>query len=219
MAYLKRIVLIIFLTQGSVVFGAEDKICAAWFKSLNIVVSSGCESYCSIAKTDLRTFVCKSKCNSLCNEFVPSNLSLSVLNPVLNISEQALAKKFPIDSLTAYKLSFNAESLCGEIFYQSLSDDESDACRHYMWTYLMAQKINSSFAKRVLSAHENEPLQLKSSKEMDEFNNLKAINFFKTSPKLDELSLKKQFLMDLNSGSLRINKPNPKNWRKLNDFV
>ncbi len=140
---MKLTALFILLIQGPIVFGVEDKICIAWFKSLNIVVPSGCESYCSIATTDLRTFVCKSKCSSLCSEFVPSNLSLAVLNPVLNKSEQALAKKFPLDSLMAYKLSFSAESLCGEIFHKSLSDDESDG----------------------------------------------------------------------------VNKPNPKNWRKLNDFV
>lgn len=144
---------------------------------------------------------------------------MAILNPVLNEFEQDLAKKFPIDSLTAYKLSFSAEAMCGKIFYNSLNDDESDACRHFMWAYLMAQNINSAFSKKILAAHEKEPNQPKTSKEMDEHNNSLAIKFFKTSPNLDEASLRKHFLNEINSGLLRVNKPNPKNRKKLNDFV
>lgn len=204
-----------FLTfQTIIVFGAEDKICTVWFNSLKIVTQSGCESYCSIAMTDLSTFVCKSKCDKLCSDLIPSNQSLTILNPVLNKSEQDLAKKFPIDSLAAYRLSFKAESLCAEIFLKSLNDDESDACRHFMWTYLMSQQINSGFAKKVLAAHENEPDQPKTSREMDEHNNNLALRFFKTTPKLDENFLKERFLSQLSTGRIRVIRPNPKNWRK-----
>ena len=214
-----RLKLIIFLTfYMTLAFGAKDKVCEEWFKSLKIVTQSGCESYCSIAKTDLRTFVCKSKCDKLCSELIPINQSLSILNPVLNKSEQDLAKKFPINCLMAYKLSFDGESLCSEIFLKSLNDDESDACRHFIWTYLMAQRINSGFAKKVLTAHENEPYQPKISKEMDELNNDLALKYFKKMPKLDEVNLKKLFLNELNAGKLKINNPNPKNWRKSNEI-
>lgn len=197
--------------------GTADDICNNWFKSLNIVLASNCESNCSTAMTDLGTFVCKSKCDKLCAKFIPRNQSLTILNPVLNKSEQSLAQKFPLNSLDAYRLSFNAESICSELFLKSLNDDESDACRHFMWSYLMAQKINISFAKKVLAAHENEPLQTKISKEMDELNNSHALNIFQNSPKLNEIDLKNFFLRELNSGNLKVNMPNAKNWRKQNE--
>jgi hypothetical protein len=91
------------------------------------VTPSGCESYCSISKTDLQTFVCKSKCSELCKKFTPPNPSLNILNPVLNKDEQTLSKKNPAKAVQANLLSYKAEEICSGLFLSSLTDDESDA--------------------------------------------------------------------------------------------
>lgn len=212
---MKLFLLTFFL--GSRLFAGE--ICADWFKSLFIVTPSGCETYCALSKTDMSTFVCKSQCAELCKKFVPPNTSLSILDPVINSSEQALSKKNPKKAIQAYVLSYKAESICSEFFTDSLSDDESDACRHFFWSYLMAQKIDSLFAQDVLKAHENDPFQSDESKKMDEANNAVALNAFKEHPSLDEADLKKLFIKNLKDKKFLVIQPNPKNWKGSHEMV
>lgn len=200
-------------------FALADELCEKWFRSLNIVTPSGCESYCSVAKTDLSTFVCKSKCDELCKKLAPPSPSLSTLNPVMNKDEQNLSKKSPAKALQAYLLSYRAEEICSEFFLSSLTDDESDACRHLFWAYLMAQKIDLAFAKDVLNAHESDEFQFPESRTMDLKNNEFALDLFKKSPNLNESDLKTKFLQGIKNKKVFIIKPNQKNWKKQNEVV
>ena len=73
--------------------------------------------------------------------------------------------------LKAYKLSHDAESACSELYPSSQTNDESDACRHFVWAALLQNELGTEFASEVLVAHELNPKQPQNQLEMDMHNN------------------------------------------------
>lgn len=190
-----------------------SSVCLDWFSKLEIVSSSGCESYCSIAATDMSTFTCHSSCADLCKKNFKKNTS-SVLHPILNNQEVALSKKNPFKSIKAYRLSHQAEEDCSALFYKSKTNDASDACRHFFWAYLLASQIDLDFAKKTLDAHESEPLQPSNEKAMDEKNNSLAFDYFKEKKDASAVELQNKFIDLIKNKSLKIINPDNSNWRK-----
>ena len=81
----------------------------------------------------------------------------------------------PFNSLRAYGLSWTAISLCNQVYGYSDHNDESDACRHFVWAALLVNSLGKDFANRILNAHEDEPEQPESERRMDLANNLKGL--------------------------------------------
>ena len=69
--------------------------------------------------------------------------------------------------LRAYRQSWKAEKLCLTLYRRSETNDESDACRHFVWSILLQQELGSDFASQVLNAHEKSPGQPETEKAMD----------------------------------------------------
>jgi hypothetical protein len=86
-----------------------------------------------------------------------------------------LAALDPIKTLKAYQLSWKAEAQCNEIYSQSRHNDESDACRHFVWAATMSKELGKDFASKVLAAHEAEPDQPVDEKNMDDANNARGL--------------------------------------------
>jgi hypothetical protein len=89
----------------------------------------------------------------------------------LNQTERDLASKYPRQAVSAYLLSWEAESACKVLYKTSDTNDESDACRHYMWAGMLVHKIGSDLAEKFLDAHEQDFDRPKKEKTMDITNN------------------------------------------------
>ena len=105
--------------------------------------------------------------------------------------------------LKAYKLTWTAESLCKEIYSFSDLNDETDACRHYIWAFLLSKEVNIKNAEAILSAHENNQLEPKDERSMDLANNrLGQIDYEKNKDK----DLNNKFITELFKENLKNNK-------------
>ncbi|MFN8791851.1 MAG: DUF6973 domain-containing protein [Bdellovibrionales bacterium] len=197
-----------FLTLSISVLNAADphEVCLDWFLKSKLKKDRNCVLNCSILDTDMSTYMCPNQCEGLCKidiekSEVPTNLY------GLTEDEVKICKEDPVLCVKTYKQSFEAENLCLEIYAKSETNDESDACRHFMWAAIMTRSQGSEKAKRVLDAHENNPKEPLDQKSMDLANNRAGIF---TSEKLikDErygsTELKNEFLKQLRSGSLII---------------
>jgi hypothetical protein len=112
-----------------------------------------------------------------------SFFKISDLYPGLTPAEKALAAEKPIDSLKAYRLSWKAEEICLKEFPRSASNDESDACRHFVWATLLSRVLGAEAAQSILDAHEQEPTQPPEEKAMDLANNQRGVTFATTEAK------------------------------------
>ncbi len=87
--------------------------------------------------TDMSTFDCPRFCDKFCEslkeeEKSDSGLKISALYPGLTEDEKRIVDKNPKKALEAYLLSWRAESICKTIYLVSDTNDESDACRHFV---------------------------------------------------------------------------------------
>lgn len=89
----------------------------------------------------------------------------------MTATERALAAKEPIKTLRAYKDSWKAETLCLQIYNQAERNDESDACRHFVWAWIMTKEFGIDFANQVLNAHEDDDKEPQNERAMDLANN------------------------------------------------
>ena len=64
-------------------------------------------------------------------------LTLSGVYPTLTQAERDLVAKHPKEMLWAYKINWEAETLCLTLFEASLTNDASDACRHFVGAALL----------------------------------------------------------------------------------
>lgn len=71
----------------------------------------------------------------------------------------------------SYKLGWTAEKLCSQLFKESSTNDESDACRHFIWSALLYKEYGLDFSTTVLNAHEQDLRQPTQEKAMDLANN------------------------------------------------
>ncbi len=95
--------------------------------------------------------------------------------PTLTEEEKKLVKQKPIQAAIAYYYSIVAENKSESIFPGTSLNGEADAFRHYVWSGMLVRELGESEARKFLMAHEANPLQPFSEKEMDIFNNEKGI--------------------------------------------
>ena len=147
--------------------------CEDWFKKLKIARGKDCLLSCTSSVTDFRSLGCEEECTRLCNSSVTAEFlfNLSDLYPGLTKEERALAASEPKKTLRAYQLSWEAEGLCQKVYRDSRTNDESDACRHFVWAILLQKEFGLEFGSRVLNAHEEDPKQPIQEKSMDLANN------------------------------------------------
>jgi hypothetical protein len=165
-----RIFFSVLFLFGNAVFASNN--CENWFKKSSIAKGADCLLNCSAFEVDMGTFECHEECPTLCKEKSSTEaiFSLSGLYG-LTPSERALAAKEPVKTLKAYKLSWEAESICRQLYFESRTNDESDACRHFVWAWILTRDLGSDFANQVLNAHEDDPRQPQIEKAMDLSNN------------------------------------------------
>ena len=165
--------LVFILTLSSI----STLACDDWFKNLKINSPETCESQCRTSPTDMSSYMCPQECDQLCKNLVSREEETNFYG--LTDDEVAFCKKNKTDCLKAYRLSLQAEDSCLSIYKKSDTNDESDACRHYLWAFLMAKEIGVNNAKLVLDGHENNPKINIKEKEMDLINNKIALEDFK----------------------------------------
>ena len=151
---------------------SKDK-CKEWFQNSGVKKGENCLLDCATIMVDMSTFHCPNMCDKICSSPTKESFvfQLSNIYPGLTAEERALSAKHPLKMLTAYKLSWKAESLCSSLFTVSRTNDASDACRHFIWAALLYKKYGVDFSTKVLDAHEQEPKQSKSERAMDIANN------------------------------------------------
>lgn len=200
---MKYLITLFFLIQSSSVFAS----CEDWISNLNIKKSKNCEEKCRVAPTDMSSYMCPRTCKELCSQNDPE--------PQLNIygltdDELSFCKKNIKTCLKAYKLTWDAENLCRSMYDgRSETNDETDACRHYVWATMLARDIGVEDAETILNAHENNPFEPEDEKAMDLANNrLALVDFLKNkSKKYDDKSILDSFLSNLKKKKIIVISP------------
>lgn len=124
------LILVLLMTEGSL--GASSE-CMKWFMNSKIQAGPKCLMSCVTAKISMGSFTCRDQCAELCPE--PS-------------STESL--------FSLGQLSWRAEKVCSQLFRASRTNDESDACRHFVWASLLTREFGIEFANQVLNAHEQD---------------------------------------------------------------
>jgi hypothetical protein len=181
--------------------------CQDWFQKTKIQPGENCLMKCSAAPVGMGTFYCNGRCEEFCKIPIKEKLlfKLSELYPGLTADERKLASKDPIRTLKAYQLSWAAEQLCAMEYFSSRTNDESDACRHFVWAAFLSNSVGTEFAEQVLNAHEQDPKQPEAEKAMDLANNrlgLLAAERLKRDNLLNDDSILSSFKEHLKKGDL-----------------
>lgn len=190
---------------------AEDA-CSRWFSTALISVDSQCELKCLSLKTDFSTVLCKDKCESFCKPVKSDDLLSKYYG--LTADETNLVKNKPYIMSQAYLKSWDAESLCGRLYKYSDTNDESDACRHFVWAALLTESFGREAAEDILNAHENNPAQPEAEKSMDLANNRRGVSVAEKiikDHKFDKDKIIENFKSELKSGNLIVLKKNKEN--------
>ena len=189
---------------------ADD--CQIWFDQQGLNKGKDCLIECSIAETDMGTFHCSERCIELCREKIKEELylTLSKVYPTLTEAERDLIAKYPKKMLLSYKISWESENLCLTLYERSKTNDESDACRHFVWAILLYKNLDFNLSQKILDAHEQNQEQPVEQKSMDLANNrlglTKAI-YLKRNNKLNKKEILKSFQKNLKDGNLVVLKP------------
>jgi len=180
--------------------------CEKWFKALNIEKKKDCESICRTSQVDMSSYMCTNQCDILCK----GSLKNEAKNYYgLTDDEIKFCKENTIKCALAYKQSWIAEKTCLEIYPYSATNDESDACRHYVWAILLCRELNLNDAEIVLNAHENNEIEPKNQKAMDLANNrLALINYQKNSKTFQDFEgIKKSFIQEMKNNKFIVIEP------------
>jgi hypothetical protein len=198
-------------------FAAEPhEICQKWFFSSGIKQNKECESNCTINKVDMATYMCPNQCEKLCKIKAKKEPEISTNFYGLTNDEIKLCQENPIICAAAYQSTWEADKSCLKIFPNSKTNDESDACRHFIWAGLLTKEHGSEMAKKILDAHENNPKEPLEEKAMDLANNRAGIFASEAlikDNKFDDNALLNEFKRQLKNNSLIVIKPRSK---KLN---
>jgi len=187
--------------------------CEEWFKKSKIKPGPVCMSECVVIPTKMATFSCALDCKKFCSErSIGEQLifNLTDIYPNLTTAERELVAIEPKKSIIAYRLSHRAEHLCLTIYPSSDTNDESDACRHYVWAGLMFKELGSEFAQKVLNAHENDSKAPEIEKAMDLANNRAGIlraEQLEKNKKYSEDALIEEFIKALGEKQLIVIRP------------
>ena len=145
--------------------------CQEWFRNLKIV--ENCKVNCAIGQVGMGTYMCPNQCDRLCKniKFKKPNKQEELGFYGLTESEIKFCNENKLVCVKAYSESLKAEKYCLELYPQSGMNDESDACRHFVWAVLLEKSIGSDSAESILNAHENNPTEPSDQKSMDLANN------------------------------------------------
>lgn len=190
-------------------FGSSTE-CEKWFKSLNLRQGPGCMVKCSISPVDMSNFDCPVDCDKFCKK--TEEINYSILKKYgLTDDEIKICDKEAMTCIKAYKMSLEAEKTCLEVYPASRTNDESDACRHYVWAILLANSLGVEKASSILNAHENNPKEPQSERAMDLANNrLGLLSYQKMIDKKNEIteaSILVEFKDNLKKDNFIINAP------------
>lgn len=150
-----------------------EDVCLKWFQTEKIKPGKDCLLKCASTSTDMSTFDCPGDCDRLCKAPFKEKFlfQISDLYPGLTPEERALSSKYPTKMLKAYQLSWKAEEVCLTLYISTETNDESDACRHFVWAALLTNEFESDLSGKILNAHEQDPKQPEQEKSMDLANN------------------------------------------------
>jgi hypothetical protein len=209
---------VLLMTQN--LFSETPTSCVSWFAKAKISKGKGCELKCAMIGSDMGTFDCQRFCDDLCRQPSPENarvdygpFKVSNLYPLLTDKERDFVDSNPLQALEAYRLSHSAESICSSEYKYSGLNDESDACRHFVWAVLLDKSLGSETSEQILDAHETNSGEPENEKAMDLANNrrgLIAAKKFDSSKEGWQSSIIKQFKDDLNSGRIVVLKKRKK---------
>lgn len=133
--------------------------CQKWFDKLNLKKDQSCELICMTKPVDLSSFTCHEECDQLCGS-QRQEVTYSVLKTYgLTDDEIKICDKTPLICVQAYLLSWKAEKNCLNLYSKSKTNDESDACRHFVWSIFLAKELGVDTAEKILNAHENNFLE------------------------------------------------------------
>lgn len=196
------LVILLFLTLNS-----NADICLDWFDKLKIKNTPNCESSCRTSMVDMSSYLCKQQCDSLCKK--PTVIADTNFYGLTD-DEINFCIKNQVTCIKAYKLSWSAEKLCLRIYPYSDMNDESDACRHYIWAILLCRDIGEKDAEIILNAHEKNPKEPQNQQAMDLANNrLGLLNYQKNKNGFEtDYDIKNSFLDQLKKNKFIIIKPN-----------
>ena len=117
-------------------------------------------------------------------------------------------------------MSRKADKLCLTLFEDSHTNDESDACRHFVWAILLYKEFGLNFSQEILNAHEQTRKQPLNEKSMDMANNriglIKADKLSKEN-KLNDTDILATFQESLKAKELIVLRKNPKNIIKVKE--
>lgn len=173
--------------------------------------------------------------------------SIADLYPGLNDAERKLAQEASTaEMLNAYSLSIRAQNICRKYYLNSRTNDESDACRHYIWAGLLLNKFegqkvidfykknnfyycskaslleSETLTSKILNAHESDRSNPLNEKKMDMYNNREGLcdaEVLIDSGKFSEDALLAKFADKIKSHRLVILKPNMENRNMPQGYV
>lgn len=185
------------------------KQCKDWFEKAKLLREKDCALKCALLDSDMSNFDCSRFCDQLCSESSQTQepeIKLSALYPGLTDPEKKFIDQHPKDAVKAYWLSWRAEGICKDKYLVSDTNDESDACRHFVWAALLNRQFGAKTASDILDAHEQNPDEPEDEKSMDLANNRRGIivssEMLKRSKELKDAEILSQFLSDLNEGKI-----------------
>lgn len=169
-----------FFTQVALALEVPKE-CKKSFLQAKIHPGKDCEISCNLQAADMSNFDCSRFCSDYCKPVSnttsqpPIELKLSALYPGLTDDERKFVDRDPKMALKAYWLSWRAEAACESVYLYSDTNDESDACRHFVWAALLNAEYGQTRSSELLDAHENNPEEPNDEKAMDLANNRRGL--------------------------------------------
>lgn len=147
--------------------------CKVWFEKQKISADEKfCVDKCLSADVGMGTFSCPQECKTLCkNKERDVFFGILSLYPALTLKEREVCSLDKIKCTRAYYLSWRAENACKEELGRSITNDVSDACRHFLWAYFLESEMGGDYTHKILTAHEENPREPQNEKDMDQHNN------------------------------------------------
>lgn len=192
--------MIIFLKISSAF--ASSPPCEEWFSSIKF--KKNCNSECLVAPINMSNFLCHNECEELCEQL--NNTGAFYLLKKYGITEEEIhfCESNKLACVKAYQQSWEVENICKELFFKSQTNDESDACRHFTWSILLARDHGIDFAEKLLNAHENNPKEPAIERAMDLSNNRLGLIAFQRADKNKKWS--NEEIIQLFNSNLKENK-------------
>ncbi len=184
--------------------------CLSWFLKSGLASKpEDCQLRCSITPVDMETFSCPLECENLCSKSLTDHFLNYV--PRLTEGDKVIITKMPYEAYKVFIAKEKVDKITSQIFKNPGREDESDAFRHFVWSFLLAQELGPDKALLFLNAHEEDSTQSSPEKDMDIFNNKQGLDFYKSIKKsgqsLEIDKLEKEALARLKQKKLKVLKP------------